>query len=761
MFQKTYLSPNPAIGQKGSKFTTTDANTIVGELASVVTGLGGTLDATQNNQVLGVLTSHFAPINSPSLTGIPLTTNPDGTVNNQIATVDYVNQKALSATIGFVPVQQNGGTNMGTNKVYIGEDNTLNWPTIQVDNGQPAAFTLQQNDSQTLGIKRIGWNTTNAGCWIQDAGGTGRFLVEQSQMTTALSGYLPLSGGNVTGAFTNIDANGFGFEYGVNDAAQVSYVDWHTVSNGKGDHSQVNDFDCRISVSGGTAGSNQTGNLTIQSATTSLPATTVRSTLAVQGTSSLDNGKITTDGSGKITASTFNNGTISISGNNIGSTAGFELIPLTGITNRLEIGTSSLSYFQNSPTATLSCSASGFTVNQNTTINGTISSTSSISSPKYTVDSGSGNTQIHFQNSSKERWAIGKNADSETGSNVGGNFLIGRFDDSGSYIDAPMTISRSTGIVSISSGLQVPTQAISDNSLNAASTAYVQNNLSSYVKSGTFPSLTGVQLVSGNPASTSVYNDNGKSNIVLHTNDGTNHYNIVNADGSVTLSGNITCPGKVMTDYIYNNGSGIIDMVSNVNVVAALSVAGALTQNGNTVATCIWTEQNYVSTSTNTSGTNDLNINYFGWSTAVGNKPYITHYQADGSTSMPVILATENELSNYALASALPTSGVIAGNGATENAAGYVGPCSWTNVDGVLTISFAMYLTTSGWAGTVTFPKSFSGKPYGIDITNAGDSDMDTMAPHESWTASQCTVKVPSDSPTTNSMISVRVTGPA
>jgi hypothetical protein len=60
---------------------------------------------------------------------------------------------------------------------------------------------------------------------------------------------------------------------------------------------------------------------------------------------------------------------------------------------------------------------------------------------------------LHFRESnSLDRWSFGT-ADQETGSNVGSNYYIWRYDDSGNYLDSPLWINRSTGAVRISDAL--------------------------------------------------------------------------------------------------------------------------------------------------------------------------------------------------------------------------------------------------------------------------------------------------------------------
>lgn len=53
------------------------------------------------------------------------------------------------------------------------------------------------------------------------------------------------------------------------------------------------------------------------------------------------------------------------------------------------------------------------------------------------------------------RWRVGKSNNSETGSNVGSDFNIGRYNDAGTFVDTPLVINRTTGVVTLSSDLLV------------------------------------------------------------------------------------------------------------------------------------------------------------------------------------------------------------------------------------------------------------------------------------------------------------------
>jgi len=73
---------------------------------------------------------------------------------------------------------------------------------------------------------------------------------------------------------------------------------------------------------------------------------------------------------------------------------------------------------------------------------------------------------VALKTSGSNRWAIMSNASVETGSNVGSDFEIRRYADNGSLIDAPISASRSTGVVSFSQANSVLNGLLPDQSAN-------------------------------------------------------------------------------------------------------------------------------------------------------------------------------------------------------------------------------------------------------------------------------------------------------
>ena len=164
MLSTTFTNPNPATGQAGTLLTTTWCQNVNDEIAYVITQNGVTLDSTNHHQLYQVLTATYAPLASPTFTGVPLVPDTDSSSNGR-AIVNFESMKAYVAagSLGYTPVHQGGGNGQGTNSVYIG------WKT----DGSGLGLTVDATDEGVFAME--GWVSSN---------------------------YLNLSGGNVTGTFT-------------------------------------------------------------------------------------------------------------------------------------------------------------------------------------------------------------------------------------------------------------------------------------------------------------------------------------------------------------------------------------------------------------------------------------------------------------------------------------------------------------------------------------------------------------------------------
>lgn len=94
------------------------------------------------------------------------------------------------------------------------------------------------------------------------------------------------------------------------------------------------------------------------------------------------------------------------------------------------------------------------------------------------LNAAAGNNRVIFgQTASGNRWGLllGTTA-SETGSNAGSDFSINRYSDAAAFIDSPLAISRSTGLVSLSAGLSfLGSSAATTRTNMGLGTAAVQN----------------------------------------------------------------------------------------------------------------------------------------------------------------------------------------------------------------------------------------------------------------------------------------------
>lgn len=80
----------------------------------------------------------------------------------------------------------------------------------------------------------------------------------------------------------------------------------------------------------------------------------------------------------------------------------------------------------------------------------------SYTNPSFSISGAAGNTRsLLLQTAGATRWAVGADVNAESGSNLGSNLRVIRYNDGGNPIDAPIIISRSTGLVQISDGLLV------------------------------------------------------------------------------------------------------------------------------------------------------------------------------------------------------------------------------------------------------------------------------------------------------------------
>ena len=106
-------------------------------------------------------------------------------------------------------------------------------------------------------------------------------------------------------------------------------------------------------------------------------------------------------------------------------------------------------------TANTLASVAGLTVGGPVSANGNI--IVSTASPTFTLNKGASGqaNSVYGNTSGATRWSmILGDETAESGGNAGSNLVIGRWNDAGTYLDAPITVSRATGVVDFA---QTPT----------------------------------------------------------------------------------------------------------------------------------------------------------------------------------------------------------------------------------------------------------------------------------------------------------------
>jgi hypothetical protein len=72
--------------------------------------------------------------------------------------------------------------------------------------------------------------------------------------------------------------------------------------------------------------------------------------------------------------------------------------------------------------------------------------------PWVTAEQSAGNSYVNFMQAGSNRWIIGKDSTGEASGNIGSNFAIYRYDNTGAYLGNPLTIQRSSGFIGLNNG---------------------------------------------------------------------------------------------------------------------------------------------------------------------------------------------------------------------------------------------------------------------------------------------------------------------
>lgn len=115
--------------------------------------------------------------------------------------------------------------------------------------------------------------------------------------------------------------------------------------------------------------------------------------------------------------------------------------------------------FSQSPVLTGTTLANALTVSTQAIISGNLmlggpARSAYASAPQYYIDTVSVvDRQYAFKTNGNARWALGVDNATESGANAGSNAYTARYNDAGTLIDKPMTISRASGVVNFADGI--------------------------------------------------------------------------------------------------------------------------------------------------------------------------------------------------------------------------------------------------------------------------------------------------------------------
>ncbi|KAB8122190.1 hypothetical protein D3W54_15895 (plasmid) [Komagataeibacter medellinensis] len=370
-------------------------------------------------------------MNSPNLTGTPTTTTPpDGDDSQKICNTAWVNSVITAGKLGYTPVRQGGVSNQGTNTVYIG------WAT----DGSGLLATV---DSSDLGP--FAFESWVEGNYLNLTGGniTGTLTLQGTSVATVNTvndaetdvknwtgeNYLSLSGGTLNGSLT-VNSIIYG-----NSDVHVGSGKWLYTDNIKEETTgnNINVLSNMYAESGVNLFFNGASSITVPTVSASDNSTNAASTSFVNNQNYIKQ---------------------QIDNNTYGIThIGFDHVTAEVSAQDSE-GTWHLLADKNW-TGENYLSLSGGTLNGSLTVNSII----------Y------GNSDVHVGSG---KWLYTDNIISETsGDNI--NFHSNMYAESGVnlFFDSANSVT-------------VPTVSTSDNSTNAASTAYVKNSINSYSYSGTF-----------------------------------------------------------------------------------------------------------------------------------------------------------------------------------------------------------------------------------------------------------------------------------
>jgi hypothetical protein len=207
---------------------------------------------------------------------------------------------------------------------------------------------------------------------------------------------------------------------------------------------------------------------------------------------------------------------------------------------------------------------------------GTVKSSGSITTGgAFNVDGAAGvGRSVYFKTSGSNRWELTASSSAESGSNAGSNLVLNRYSDAGTWIDSPLSITRSTGIASFGVSPTAPTPTAGDSSATLATTAFVVNTKNGAstvsVAGSTDRTLTAAQAGVGIIILTGALT----GSITVFVPAGTGQYIFSNrTTGSYTL--NLGVSGAGGTTAIVPQGQSVVAYSDGTNIVLAGAAASS------------------------------------------------------------------------------------------------------------------------------------------------------------------------------------------
>lgn len=342
--------------------------------------------------------------------------------------------------------------------------------------------------------------------------------------------------------------------------------------------------------------------------------------------------------------------------------------------------------------------------------------------PGFDINGANGSARRHqVLTGSVVRWGYGGSGDSETGSNVGTNFVVNAYSDAGAFLYTPLTITRSTGAVTLSTPLPV----------GSGGTGSATQN---FVDLTTAQTIAGTKTFSNAPKLPAVLDSNANTvlgitptasavNFVGVQNNTTGNKPAITAGGSDTNVGLtiktqgtgaiIAHPGSDSTNAIQLNNAANTTTVLNVDTSntrvginkttpgSALDVTGTVTSTGLAMTTSPTT--NYVLTSDSAGngtwqapGINGITPVHTGF-TAFGTGGMINTLNVSSGTSVTMVAGTIYWAAVF-IPFTVTLTGVIVSVGTTGGTDLWIG--SLYSNSGTLLANSVLTGTTAGTANT-------------------------------------------------------------